>query len=308
MLYHRVLITGANGLVGQELVALMSLHPDFDVLATALDDSSRLPGGSYGYMPLDLTNHKDVRDLLLNFTPDVVINCAAMTNVDLCEKNRQECWAVNVEAVENLVRCCFQVGAKLVHISTDFVFDGLEGPYNEEARPDPVNFYGKSKLAAENAIRKSGLNNWSIARTVLVFGTGYDLSRSNFVLWVIDQLSKGNKIRVVDDQWRTPSYAPDLAQGIHKLVRYDKRGAYHLSGREFLSVHEFALRIATVFDLNTSLIERTDSASLNQVATRPPKTGFIILKAETEFGYKPRALDASLAHLGARLGLPVTTS
>lgn len=308
MLYHRVLITGANGLVGQELVSLLSLHPDFDVLATALDNSSRLPGGSFGYTPLDLTQHKDVRDLMINFTPDVVVNCAALTHVDVCEKDRKACWAVNVEAVENLARCCLQVGAKLVHVSTDFVFDGLEGPYNEEARPDPVNFYGKSKLAAENAIRKAGLSNWTIARTVLVYGTGHKLSRSNFVLWVIDQLSKGNKIRVVDDQWRTPTYAPDLAQGLHKLVRYDKRGLYHLSGREFMSVYEFAHKIASTFDLNASLIERIDSASLNQEAVRPPRTGFIILKAETEFGYKPRALDASLAHLGARLGLPVTTS
>ena len=115
------------------------------------------------------------------------------------------------------------------------------------------NFYGKSKLAAENAIRKSGLNNWTIARTVLVYGTGHELNRSNIVLWVIDQLSKGNTIRVVDDQWRTPTYAPDLAQGLHKLVRYDKRGVFHLSGREFLSVHAFALKIASIFDLDSSL-------------------------------------------------------
>ena len=308
MLYQRVLITGANGLVGQELVALMSLHPDFDVLATGRDDASKVPGGSFGYTPLDLTDHKEVKDLLLNFTPDVVINCAAMTHVDTCEKERKACWCVNVEAVENLARCCQVIGAKLVHVSTDFVFDGLEGPYREEDRPDPVNFYGKSKLAAENAIRKAGLSNWAIARTVLVYGTGHELTRSNFVLWVINQLTQGNKIRIVDDQWRTPTYAPDLAQGLHKLVRYDKRGVYHLSGREFMSVHDLAHRVANVFDLNAALIDRIDSQSLNQTAIRPPKTGFIILKAETEFGYKPRTLDTALAHLGSRLGLPVTTS
>ena len=112
----------------------------------------------------------------------------------------------------------------------------------------------------------------------------------------------------MDDQWRTPTYAPDLAQGLHKLVRYDKRGVYHLSGREFMSIYELARKVAGVFDLNASLIERIDSQSLNQTAVRPPKTGFIILKAESEFGFKPRTLEAALTHLGSRLGLPVTTS
>ena len=308
MLYRRILITGANGLVGQELVSTLSLHPDFDVLATGRDRESRLPSGSFGYTPLDITSQKEIRNLMTNFTPDVVINCAAITSVDVCERDKQTCWEINVEAVEHLARCCLQHGTKLVHVSTDFVFDGMEGPYRESDRPDPVNFYGKSKLAAENAVRKAGLQNWAIARTVLVYGTGNLLSRSNFALWVIDQLSKGNTIRVVDDQWRSPTYAPDLAQGLHKLVRYDKRGVYHLSGREFLSVHEFALKIATIFDLDASLIKPIDSVSLNQPAVRPPKTGFIILKAETEFGYRPRSLENGLAHLGARLGLPVTTS
>ncbi len=308
MLYQRVLITGANGLLGQELVAVMSRHPEFDVLATARDEESRLSGGSFGYAPLDLTQYKDVRNLMTDFTPDVIVNCAAMTNVDACEREKQACWEINVEAVENLVRYCQHSGTKLVHISTDFVFDGANGPYSETDRPDPVNFYGKSKLAAENAVRKAGLLNWAIARTVLVFGTGNKLSRSNFALWVIDQLSAGNRIRVVDDQWRSPTYAPDLAQGLHKLIRYDKRGVYHLSGREFLSVFAFAQKIASVFDLDSSLVERIDSVTLNQTAARPPRTGFIILKAETEFGYKPRSLEHCLAHLGARLGLPVTTS
>ena len=308
MLYKRVLITGANGLVGQELVSIMSQHHDFDVLATGRDDASRLPAGSFGYIPLDLTRPKDIKEIMHDFTPDVVVNLAAMTNVDQCEKERKLCWEVNVEAVEHLARCCLHSSTKLVHVSTDFVFDGENGPYREGDRPEPVNFYGKSKLAAENAVRKAGLRNWAIARTVLVYGTGHDLGRSNIVLWVINQLSQGNTIRVVDDQWRSPTYAPDLAQGLHKLVRYDKRGVYHLSGREFISVYDLAITIANVFDLDTSLIERTDSTSLNQKAKRPPRTGFIILKAETEFGYRPRSLEHSLAHLGARLGLPVTTS
>jgi dTDP-4-dehydrorhamnose reductase len=303
MLYKRVFITGANGLLGQELVANLSRHPDFDILATGRDEAARFTGGSCGYVPLDLTRTQDVRDLLLDFTPDIIINGAAMTNVDQCEKDRQACWAINVEAVEHLVRCCQLSGAKLVHVSTDFVFDGEGGPYREADRPSPVNFYGKSKLAAENAVRKAGLRNWAIARTVLVYGTGERLSRSNIVLWVIDQLSQGRTIQVVDDQWRTPTYAPDLAEGLQKLARYNKKGVYHLSGREYMSIYDFAHKIAAVFDLDASLIQRANADTFQQSALRPPKTGFIILKAESEFGYRPSKIEHALAHLGAGLGL-----
>ena len=307
MLYRRILITGANGLLGQELVAVLSRHPDFDVLATGRNDNLFAAGSSCGYTQLDITNQKAVKDLVGDFTPDVIVNCAAMTHVDHCENEKQLCWDVNVEAVEYLARTCKQHGAKLVHISTDFVFDGEHGPYREGDRPNPVNFYGKSKLAAENAVRKAGLLNWAIVRTVLLFGTGKNMSRSNIILWIIDQLSKGQNIRIVDDQWRTPTYAPDLAMGIQKLVRYDKQGVYHLSGREFISIYDLALKVAAVFDLESSLIERANSRSFSQTAARPPITGFIILKAESEFGYRPRTIEQALAHLGARLGLPVST-
>ncbi len=308
MFYHRVLITGANGLLGQELVALMSSFPEYDVLATARDASPRFESASCGYVPLDLTSPSDVRRIFQDFSPSVVINCAAMTQVDLCEQDRQACWMVNATAVENLARQCDVTGARLIQVSTDFVFDGTNGPYRENARPAPVNFYGRSKLAAENAVRGARLANWAIARTVLVYGTGNDLGRSNIALWVIDKLSKGERIKVVHDQWRTPTYSLDLAAGIEKMVRYRKTGIYHLSGREFISVFDFAHVIADVFDLDASLIEPVDSASLQQPAARPPKTGFIILKAETELGYKPHSLQQALRHLGHRLGLPVSAS
>lgn len=308
MLYRRVLITGANGLLGQELVTRMSQFPEYDVLATGRDDEPRFRKASCGYTRLDITQSDDVRHLFQDFAPDVVINCGAMTQVDLCEDARDDCWKVNVEAVEGLAKHCHTIGARLLQVSTDFIFDGEGGPYREDARPRPVNFYGKSKLAAENVTREAGLDKWSIARTVLVFGTGEDLPRSNIVLWVIDQLSKGNIINVVTDQWRTPTYAPDLARGIERMVRFGKTGVFHLSGRELLNVYEFALLVAKVFDLDASLIHPTDGTHFQQRAARPLKTGFIILKAETEIGYKPRSIKEALRHLGARLGLPVTSS
>ncbi len=306
MLYKRILITGANGLLGQELVAQMSRHPEYDLLATARDATPRFDGGTGGYLPLDITDFDAVRRVFQDFTPDTVINCAAMTQVDRCETEREACWRINVEAVEHLARCCLQHGSRLIQVSTDFVFDGQNGPYRETDRPNPISFYGRSKLASENVVRGAGLDRWAVARTILVYGTGNRLSRSNIVLWVLDQLSRGQEIHVVTDQWRTPTYVVDLAAGIERIVRFNKSGVFHLSGRELFSIYEFALRIARVFDLDASLIHPTDGTRFRQTAARPPRTGFIILKAETELGFRPHPTDEALRHLGQRLGLSVT--
>jgi dTDP-4-dehydrorhamnose reductase len=308
MLYKRILITGANGLLGQELVDLMSRYPEYDVLATGRDAAPRFASQSCGYAPLDITSPADIARIFQDFTPAVVVNCAALTQVDECETDRDECWKVNSEAVEHLAKQCYAIGAHLIQVSTDFVFDGNDGPYREDARPNPISFYGKSKQAAENAAHGAGLDKWSVARTVLVYGTGEKLTRSNFVLWVLDKLSNGEPINVVTDQYRTPTYAPDLAAGIERIARYGKSGIFHLSGREYISVYEFARTIAEVYDLDTSLLHPTDSTRFSQTAARPLKTGFIILKAETEIGYRPRSLKNALRHLGVRLGLPATAS
>jgi dTDP-4-dehydrorhamnose reductase len=308
MLYSRVLITGANGLLGQELITRMSSLPIYDVLATGRDARPRFTQGSCGYTQLDIADPDAVHRIFQDFTPDVVINCAAMTQVDQCETERDACWKVNADAVETLARATKQFGGRLLQVSTDFVFDGADGPYAEGARPNPINYYGKSKLSGENAARLAGTEGWAIARTVLVYGTSEGDARSNIALWVINELSAGREIYVVTDQFRTPTYAPDLADGIERIVRYGKTGVYHLSGREFMSVFEFARTIARVFELDESLIKPTDSTRFTQPAARPPRTGFIILKAETELGFRPRPVASALAHLGRRLGLSVSTS
>lgn len=308
MLYRRILITGANGLLGQQLVRVMGRLPQYDVLATGRECKPRFIGGSCGYAHLDITNGEDLRQTFVDFAPDVVINCAAMTQVDDCEKHRSRCWAVNADAVDDLAELCRTHGARLIQLSTDFVFSGDDGPYEESTRPNPVNYYGRSKLAAENHARAAGLNRWSIARTVLVYGAGHNLQRSNIVLWLIDSLAKGETVHMVTDQFRTPTYAPDLADGIERIVRFGKSGVFHLSGREYMSIHELATRVADFFGFNPDLVQPTDRSSFSQPAERPPKTGFIILKAETELGYKPRTFEESLTHLARELDLEVPTS
>lgn len=297
MLYNRVLITGANGLLGQALVRRMSASREYDVLATARDDSPRFEDASCGYTPMDVTNPNDVTAVFQDFTPNVVINCAAISDVSACEDNRNEAWAVNARAVKRLAKQCSNTGARLVQVSTDFVFNGKRGPYDETAQPDPVNYYGRTKLAAENAVREAGRSNWAIARTVLLYGTGRKLSRSDIVLHTIDQLSRGEPVQIVDDQYRTPTYVDDLATGIERLVHFEKTGIYHLSGRELVSVYELACTAADVFDLDHSLIEPVPSDYFDDAVERPLRTGFIILKAETEIDYDPHALEDGLAEL-----------
>lgn len=228
-----------------------------------------------------------------------------MTHVDDCENNKRECWEVNVIAVENLVRQCRLNSAKLVHVSTDFVFDGSSGPYREQDRPNPVNYYGKAKIASENAVRVLPDGFWTIVRTVLVYGHANKLSRSNFALWVIDNLSKNKPINVVTDQFRSPTYVDDLARGIEKTIRYDKSGVFHISGREQLSVYDFACRIADVLGYDKTLISPVDATTFRQAADRPPKTGFIVLKAETELGYRPSTIEQAVLDMTERIRMEV---
>ncbi len=305
-LYQRILLTGANGLVGQALVERLSAEPDVDLLATGRDDRPRYRAGSCGYTPLDITDAEAVRRLFVDFAPGVVINCAAVTRVEDGEANRAACWAVNVDAVAGLGQRCKAHGSRLVQLSTDFVFDGTDGPYGERDRPEPVNFYGRSKWASENAVRAAGLARWTIVRTALGFGTGTALSRSNFGLWLTERLQRGTPTAVCTDQVRTPTYIPDLADGIARAVRLGKNGVYHLAGRDMLSVFDFARRLAERFDLDPGLLSPTTTDALHPDAPRPLRTGLLILKAETELGYKPRGLDAALDDFGHRLGFPVS--
>ncbi|MDA0378995.1 MAG: dTDP-4-dehydrorhamnose reductase [Bacteroidetes bacterium] len=303
-MFHRVLITGANGMLGQELVRQMGRKPEYDVLATGRDAAPRFSGGSCGYTHLDIADPAAVERLFADFAPDVVINCAAMTQVDACESDRDTCWQINAVAVETLAACCRQHGARLMQISTDFIFDGKDGPYREDARPAPLSYYGRSKLAGENYARGAGTDRWAIIRTVLVFGNTSD-TRSHFVSWVNRELSAGRTIRVVTDQWRTPTWTVDLADAVERVVRFRKSGVYHVSGRDFMSVNEFAHVIAETAGLDTTLIQPADSSSFSQPAERPARSGFIILKAETELGFRPHPIrDAVRATLGRALSDP----
>lgn len=296
----RILVTGSNGLLGQKLTALLQQDNDVFLIATARGKSAvKITRGEYH--SLDISNRQEVEDVLRWTKPEVVINTAAMTQVDDCESQREACWKANVIAVEHLVRCCAALHIHLVHVSTDFIFDGSHGPLDENAVPAPVNYYGESKLAAEKVIQNSSIS-WAILRTVLVFGITNDMSRSNIVLWVKNSLEQNKTIQVVNDQWRTPTLAEDLAQGCYLAAKKRARGIYNISGKDFLSPYDIAVKTAEFFRLDKSLIKPTDSTKFVQPAKRPLTTGFIIDKARKDLGYEPHSFDEGLAILAQQVG------
>jgi dTDP-4-dehydrorhamnose reductase len=297
----KVLITGSNGLLGQKLVHLLTQDPSYYTIATSRGEN-RIAGNfqNFEYHSLDITNRQQVLDVVATTRPAFIINTAAMTNVDQCESERDACWSMNVESVANLVEACTQYDVFLLHLSTDFIFDGAAGPYDEEALAKPVSYYGESKLAAEQLVLKSSVS-WAIARTVLVYGIAQDMSRSNIVLWVKNSLEQGKQINVVSDQWRTPTLAEDLARGCELIVRNNARGIFNISGKEMLTPYDMAIKTADFFGLDKSLINETDSTKFTQPAKRPPKTGFIITKAQTELHYRPHTFEEGIRLMVSQL-------
>jgi len=296
----KILLTGSNGLLGQKLVALLHARPGVEVVATSRGANKLAPlYPALRFVALDMADAARVQHVLAQERPTHVIHTAALTNVDECELHQEDCWRQNVTAVANLVAACSGAGVHLTHLSTDFVFSGAEGPLTEEAAPDPINYYGQSKLAAERLVQASA-GPWAIARTVLVYGVAHAYGRTNLVLWVRDSLRAGKTIKVVDDQWRTPTLAEDLAQGCWLLAHRSARGIYHLSGDELLTPHAMALRVADCFGLDKSLIERADSHTFLQPARRPARTGFVIAKARRDLGFCPHTFAEGIAVVGAQ--------
>ncbi|MEM6735133.1 MAG: SDR family oxidoreductase [Bacteroidota bacterium] len=295
----RILITGANGLLGQKLVKLYKNKKDVELVVTARG-ANRNPKGEYVYHELDITLKGQVEEVIRNTNPDVVINAAAMTHVDQCELNPKDCWKLNVEAVDHLIGAVVKHTCFFIHLSTDFVFDGESGPYNEEDIPNPLSKYAESKLASERLLEKCGLD-YAIVRTMLVYGIVPDMSRSNIILWVKKSLEEGKEIKVVNDQWRNPTLAEDVAKGCALIAEKKAKGIFNISGKELLTPWDIAVKTADFFGLNKSLMKEVDGSVFTQPAKRPPKTGFILQKARKELGFEPVSFHEGLTILQSQL-------
>lgn len=291
-----ILVTGSNGLLGQKIIDQLKSRADIELIATSKGENRRLTQ-DFTYVSLDITSSEQVEKVMKEYTPSVVINTAAMTNVDACEDNQESCWDINVNAVQYLLESCSNYSTHFIHLSTDFVFDGEDGPYVETDLPNPLSYYAKSKLASEELMLSHPYKNTAIARTIIVFGNGDNLSRGNLILWAKGALEQQSPIKVVDDQFRSPTLAEDLAKGCIAIADKEARGIYHLSGPETYSILEIVERIGAFYDLSTACVSPIKSETLNQKAKRPPKTGFIIDKAKNELGYHPLNLEQALSFL-----------
>ena len=289
----KILITGSNGLLGQKLLHKLRVDNTFELIATSKGVNRVNIQKGYTFFSLDITNKEEVNKVIINQAPNVVVNTAAMTNVDLCEEKKEACDVLNVEAVKYLADACANIDAHLVHISTDFIFDGKNGPYNEEDKPNPLSYYGLSKLKSEQVLQTHAVK-WTILRSIIVFGVGERLSKGNIVLWAKSALEKGDPLNIIDDQFRAPTLVDDLADICILAAKKKALGIYNASGKDIMSIYEIVEKIAKYYGYSTVNLNKISTMTLNQKAVRPPKTGFILDKSINELGYKPHSFEECL--------------
>ncbi len=283
----KVLIVGSNGMLGQRVVDQFKNLEEFELYLSSFEETSFHENQNYSQ--IDISDKKSVKKLLLNFDPDYIINLAAYTNVDKSESEKELCWNVNVNATEYLAKYCVPTNSHLIQISSDYVFDGKSGPYSELDLPNPISYYGRSKLAGENVIKRFNIRN-TVIRTNVLFGNA-KFGRPDFVKWVVNSLREKKQIKIVTDQINNPTFLDDIAGAIKTIVKKDETGLYNIGGAELLDRFEFTRRIAEHFNLDFNLVIPITTEELKQPAKRPLKSGLINLKAETELNYKPRVLE-----------------
>ncbi len=287
------MITGSNGLLGQSLLnALLKEKNNYDVygFSKGVNRSGR---NDFQYIEIDITNQNQLTKELLKIKPDYIVNTAAMTQVDACENDKVKCDTLNVNVVQWLAAICQELSAHLVHLSTDFIFDGKKGWYKETDVPNPLSYYGFSKLKSEQVLEKSNIN-YTILRTSLVYGKVFDMSKRNIVLWVKESLENKREITIVDDQFRAPTYVEDLALACKISMDKNATGIFNIASSKLLSIYEIAMEIAEVFDLDNSYIKPIASSILNQTANRPAKTGFDLSKSNSILNFYPKTFQEDL--------------
>ena len=289
----KILITGSNGLLGQNLISLFlkdKKHYEVFGFSRGENRSGRI---DFDYHKIDITNKHLLEEKIIQIKPDFIINTAAMTNVDACENDKESCYDLNVNVVEYLTTICSEINAHLIHISTDFIFDGKKGNYTEEDTPNPLSYYGETKLLSEKILQKSTIS-YTILRTILVYGLVNDMSRSNIVLWVKESLENKREITIVDDQFRTPTYVEDLALACKISIDKKATGIFNISSNQLLSIYEIAQEIAGAFLLDKNLIKPISTSTLNQTASRPAKTGFDLTKTNKILQFYPKSFKEDL--------------
>ncbi len=280
-MYERVLVTGGNGLLGTKTIEWLMAQGRKPISVSLEPETQNRFLGDFPYHQLDITDLDAVVGLLTRVQPEAVIHTAAFTAVDACETQRELSWRVNVDGTAHVAEACRKVGARLVHISTEYVFDGEAGPYTEEDTPRPISHYGLTKLESEKAV-KDHCSDWAMVRTTVLFGQAPNV-RPSFVAWLVDRLSHGERVRVVDDQIGSPTLADNLARMLLAILESGRRELYNTVGDSILDRHAFAVMAARLYGLDPELIDRIKTSELKQPAPRPLKAGLVMGKFKRDF-------------------------
>jgi dTDP-4-dehydrorhamnose reductase len=286
----KLLITGASGLYGSKL-AQMALVKGFEVYSSDIQSLS-----VYGnFVKMDISDNAVVEEVFKRVKPDVVVHAATLTDVDKCELDKELAWKINVEGTKNIVEASKAAGSFLIYISTDYVFSGEKGCYKESDLPDPVNYYGLTKLKAEELVKKQA--EYFIARPSVIYGSTPAAGKVNFALWLIETLRKGERVKIVTDQWNTPTLNTNLAEMTLEVVERRLTGTFHLCGATRVSRLEFAKLIADTFGLDKSLINPVLSSQFTWPAKRPMDSSLDTSKAQLILNNKPLGMGEALKRL-----------
>ena len=297
----KILIIGANGFTGRQILNDLSVHTQYKVTGCSLHpDILPNDAGKYRFIETDIRNEADIKRLFEEVQPDVVINCSALSVPDYCETHHEEAYLTNVTAVSQLAVFCEEYKSRFIHLSTDFVFDGKINEdagllYTEEDIPAPVNYYGYTKWKGEEKVAET-CSSFAIIRVAIVYGRALPGQHGNIVQLVMKRLKAGQEIRVVSDQWRTPTYVGDVSDGVQRLIAHTTNGIFHICGDECMSIAEIAYQVADYMGLDHSLIHPVTTEEMNETTPRPRFSGMSIDKARTMLGYEPQKLKEALAN------------
>ncbi len=288
-----VIITGVNGFLGQHLSLFLN-NKSISVIATGRGpcriENKNLK--EVKYIPADISKASEANNLILQNKPDWVIHCAAMSKPNDCNANREECILQNVTATQHIIDSCKNTGTKLIYLSTDFIF-GENGPHSEEDIPNPLNFYGESKLMAETLVNNSGLH-WAIVRPVLIYGKQLPGTPPSFLHWVKSSLENRKPIKIVNDQFRTPTLVTDICDGIYRIINQNQQGVFHLSGNEILTPYQMSIMLANEYKLDESLITPVTSDNFPEPVKRAKHSGLKNDKAKKVLGFNPVSFEEGI--------------
>jgi len=302
-----VLVIGSTGLVGSR-VCRAADEGGYEAHGTHNARASPLPRSH----KLDISDREATLELIGQLKPVAIVNTAALHNVDYCETHHEEAVRVNVEGTRNLALAASKLNCRLVHISTDYVFDGRRGHYSESDKPNPRNYYAWTKLESEKAA--SSASSYAIARPSVVYGwnslESQDIRSSsgktvNFAMFVIDQLEKGHTVKAVTDQYSSPTFADNLAEVLVRLIEHPERGVFHTAGRSCISRYKFAVKVAEVFGYSSDLVQPTQSSDFKQLAERPKNSCLKVDKAERELGVRLLTVEEGIQSMKRQAQSPV---